>query len=413
MALLFVNSGIPAGRLQLSLFNLEGYPQDAYNVGYTIFKQDGTQVSGRNIPAVKVDTGRYEASWACSNVGGCYKIKWEYKPESGRPIEIICDDFFVVSPSFYQNFLAGAASGQPLSTACKAFYCGQALGDGDLSLYLKDANGFPANAYAVFWSIIDCCTGCPLIQRTEATPGAEIGSYYANWFVNLTGGEYRVKWEWMEEADSPLESACMTFSIICNDLFNVLGECVTSESFCVSPDGLDTCCIIKKIYIPVSNPCSPVGPGIPVVPVTDQCCPFEIPRVVHLTIQVLPAGGAYTTQPVYEIPSRIRKIMFYVTYKRGIAGGYANFRLMWGNGTEEIQSTMIDLDFVNIDTARSRQDAFMNDFKGPKPINDNQVNFAFETNVPGGSTTVRLLASEGGQVGAPGIISITLTAASD
>ena len=413
MALLFVNPGIPSGRLQLSLYNLDGYSQDVFNIGYTIFKQDGTQVSGRNISAIRVDTGKYEASWACSDIGGCYKIKWEYKSESGLPIEVICNDFFVVSSSYYQSYLADVISGQSLNGICKAFYCGQVLRDGDLNIYLKDVDGFPVNAYAVFWSIIDCCTGCPLVNRTEATPGLKIGSYYANWFVNLTGGEYKIKWEWMETADSPLESACMTFSIICNDLFNISGECVTSDSFCVSPDGLDVCCIIRKIYVPVSSPCSPVGPGIPVMPMVDQCCPFEIPRVVHLLEQNLPINGAFTNQSVYTIPSRIRKIMFYVTYQRNLAGGYGLFRLLWGNGTEETQSTMVDLDFTGVDTARSQQDSYMNDFKGPEPTTNNCINFSFETNVPGGATTVRLLVAEGGQVAAPGIISITLTAASD
>jgi hypothetical protein len=345
-------------------------------------------------------------------VGGCYKIRWEYYPESGLPAETICNDFFVISPSYYQNFLAGVASGQPLSEVCKAFYCGQMLRDGDLSIYLKDENGFPANAYAVYWSIIDCCTGCPLVSRTEATPGVETGSYYANWFVNLTGGEYKIKWEWMAEADSPLESACMTFSIICNDLFNVLGECVTSESFCVSADGLNTCCIVKKIYVPVSNPCSPVGPGIPVVPVTDQCCPFEIPRVVHLFTQVLPAGGAYSTQPAYQIPDRIREIIFYVRYKRGMEGGFPSLRLLWSDGEKEFQSSLRDVGFYSKNTALTSQDIFLNDLNGPEPSDDNWVNFLIETNRPGGTTSVRLLAAELGKPMAPGQIEITLTASS-
>jgi hypothetical protein len=126
----------------------------------------------------------------------------------------------------------------------------------------------------------------------------------------------------------------------------------------------------------------------------------------------LPAGGAFTNQVPYQIPARIRRVTFYVTYSRGTAGGYGVFRLLWGNGVEETQSTLIDCNFDTITTAGSSQDMFLNDLIGPAPVDGNPVSFTLELTIPGGATTVRLLAAEKGAIGAVGTVGITLTAAS-
>lgn len=402
--LLFVQPGTPRGKLQLSLHNLDGYPQDAYNVRWTVFKQDGTQVSGSRLPANKVTTGVYQATWNCSDTGGCYKVQWEYQVQSGSLVEQFCEDFFITTPSYYYDYLKAASSGLPLSTTCKAFYCGQTLGESDLVLYLKGPDGFPATAYAVYWTILNEC-GCPVTTRTEATPGSIAGSYYAPYYVNLAGGDYKIKWEFMESSDSPLQATCMNFSVICTNLFNVCST-ITRAPSCEPEVSCQVCCV------PIINICPSFVPSVSVV-TPQQCCSFEIPRVVHLLTQNLPTGGAYTQQPPYLIPSRIRTIIFYITYTRGAAGGFGLFKLMWGNGTEEIQSTMIDLDYHGINPANSMQDMYVNVLKGPEPIDNNPVSFGIEAKIPGGSTTVRLLAAEGGVLGAPGVVTITLTAASD
>lgn len=412
MSLLFVNSGTPNGNLRLNLVNLDGYPQDAVNVKWSVYKSDGSLISGFKQSATKVDTGIYQAPWNCSSVGGCYQIRWEYQLEYGQNIETYCSPFFVISPSYYQDFCAHRESGVSLSSACKAFFCGQSLSYDDLSLFLKDENGILTDAFLVRWTILDSCC-CPVTETKDASPGLTAGSYYANYYVNLRGGEYQIKWEYMKDAYSPLESASMNFSVVCNDLF--ISTCsVTQPSVNVQsiiPEG----CIESECVIPIRNvrPCTFPSSVIPMTPIIRDCCSFEIPRVVHLLEQILPVSGVFTNQSAYQIPTRIRKVTFYISYKRGMAGGYGLFRLMWGNGIEETQSTMIDLDFNSTNTSLSQQDMYLNDLKGPQPLNDNFVNFTIETRVPGGATTVRLLASEGGQTSNPGVIRITLTAASD
>jgi hypothetical protein len=101
-----------------------------------------------------------------------------------------------------------------------------------------------------------------------------------------------------------------------------------------------------------------------------------------------------------------------VTYSRGAPGGYALLQLLWGNGTDEAQSTLIDND-ITIEQPFSFQNTFLQDFEGPQPASDNPITFLIETSVPGGVTTVRLIATEGGAPGAPGTIGITLTASGD
>jgi hypothetical protein len=84
---------------------------------------------------------------------------------------------------------------------------------------------------------------------------------------------------------------------------------------------------------------------------------------------------------------------------------------MWGNGTEEIQETLLDLDYATFNQY-SIQNLSLQEFEGPIPPDNSPVNFMIEAGVPGGSTTVRLIATEGGVPGSPGTIGITLTASS-
>jgi hypothetical protein len=101
-----------------------------------------------------------------------------------------------------------------------------------------------------------------------------------------------------------------------------------------------------------------------------------------------------------------------VTYSYGAPGGYALLQLRWGNGTDEAQSTLIDLDFTP-QQPFSLQNTYLQDLEGPIPASSAAITFMIEAVVPGGATTVRLVAAEGGVPGAPGTIGITLTASSE
>ena len=90
-------------------------------------------------------------------------------------------------------------------------------------------------------------------------------------------------------------------------------------------------------------------------------------------------------------------------------GGRAALKLLWGNGVEEVQSTMVDEGFVDVNDT-SFQNMLLSVYNGPAPIDDSFVLFQIEAVVPGGAKTVRLLAAEAGNPGSPGVAEITLTA---
>ncbi len=100
-----------------------------------------------------------------------------------------------------------------------------------------------------------------------------------------------------------------------------------------------------------------------------------------------------------------------MTYIRGADGGYPVYQLLWSNGVEETQETMIDMDFTILDPSTVSQDMFLQNLSGPIPDSDNAVNSIFRVCVPGGATCVRLIAAEKGVIGTPGTLGITLTAA--
>lgn len=302
-------------------------------------------------------------------------------------------------------------------SGCSTFTCGQVVGPGDMPLFLKDENGLPANAFAVFWSVVDGC-GRTVVQRQAATAGASVGSYYASWTVGLLTGNYRIVWEWMDAADSPLAARVMNFSVVCQPaVFSM--SCGT---VCMIPATSDCGCSgVPAVSAPCSQlvvstscgsfACSSTGGSVAPVVIVNECCDFEVARTPHLPQQVLPAGGLFTSQPQYQIPAQIRRIVFYITYRRGAPGGRPLLRLLLGNGTEEVQSTMLDADFAPSGPT-AVQDLYLNDLRGPAPSTDDSVTFNLEVSVAGGIRTARLLLAETGMIGSPGTASISLTASS-
>lgn len=412
---ILVRAGGTSEDLRLVLRNDLGYLQDAHDVRWSIFYLDGRPASGARQTAVKDDTGQYRAPWSCVNSGGCYKVVWEYREESGGELNKVEQSFFVLDPSDFQCCPEDCAGAEPVP-GCSTFVCGQALGPGDMPLYLKDSDGLPANAFAVFWSVIDE-RGCTVVPKQAATAGASVGEYYASWTVGLLMGNYRIVWEWMDDADSPLSAKLMGFSVVCQPaLFSVAGGqvCMIHLPSSCSCGDLPPVVASPRCQVVVSPSCgtfacsSAVGPVAPIV-IVNSCCDFEVGRTVHLASQVLPAGGLFTSQAQYQIPPQVSRIVFYVTYTRGAPGGRSSVRLMLGNGTEESQSTMIDTDFSPSGPSAT-QDLFLNVLRGPAPDDDNPVTFNIEVSVAGGIRTARVLIAESGVPAAPGTAQITLTA---
>ncbi len=427
MAVFLTRNNLSSDDLRLFLSNSYGYAQDAASVKWTVYARDGKQVSGRSLPAIRKTTGQYYAPWFTNVPNGNYTVSWEVTQEFGGPTVTLTDFIFVVDPSSYQcnkpiNKDAVPVPGQ------FTFLTGQALGPGDLPLYLKNNAGAPQNAFAVFFTIFDPAGNCVTARTSALSDG--VGQYYAPFFVNLCSGNYVILWEWQSDQITPLKSTRMGFSVVDPPTpYSVVVPILCASSLFSFNCAHVTRPIMTRVLLaqceaPCATrcgepfrhePCSAFipPPPMPPGPVNPQCpCDFEISRAIHLDKQFLPPSGNFTNQAPYVIPAGIRHVTFYITYTYGAPGGYALLRLIWGNGTEEAQQTLIDTD-ITIVQPNSLQNTLLQDLEGPIPSTTAPVSFMIEASVPGGATTVRLIAAEGGIPGAPGTIGITLTASTD
>lgn len=415
----FVNRNLSRGDLTLYLRNGMDLPQDGYDVRWTVYKSDGQAASGYSVPAMRATTGEYYAPWGCARVGGCYYVDWQYSEAPGAPRQSWRQDFFVLgTDGCASSCCSTAPAGSPSTLDCGAFYSGQALGPGDLCLQVLDDDGLPTTAFIVFWTILDC-RGCPISPRTQASPGTTVGDYCVDWTV-CGLGSLKVKWEWMVDEDSPMESACSSFSVVNPPALFSMGWVSSSDPCHPCPPATSyswpaaVMASPQRCDVPRSNYCPPSPP--PSVIVVRECCSpggERIPRTVVLGSQVLPLGGLFTDQAPFVFSTAIRHLTFYIKYTHGVTGGFPVLRLMWGNGVEEIASTIINQSFIQFDGFLATNQMRVSDLLGPIPEGDAPISFMLESSVPGGSTMVRLLVAEGGQIGVPGTVEITLTGSSD
>jgi len=415
------------GGLKLSLSNDLGQAQDAASVRWTVYSASGSQMSGKGLPAVKSTVGEYYAPWFTDVSGGSYRIDWEIQDQSCAPSRTVSEHFFVVNPEMYTP--CGISPSVVVGEG--TFKVGSQLGAQDLPLYLSNADGMPQDAYAVFWTIV-CPKGRAVTPRSYAARSGT-GSYFAPWLVAVPGGDYNISWEFQQDVDSPLQSKVQGFYVLSPvpSFTIVLSSscCETSLQSCtevvqtraspvfIIPCGSGFSDVDPGFFQCGSAPraCAPCAPSVPVPPIMPNpsrsaCCAFEIPRIVHIPMGQLPAGCAYTTQPQYPIPTGVRHVTFYVTYTRGAPGGFPTFKLLWGNGTEEIQETTLEQCERNATSFSVTQSLFVQNLDGPAPSDGLPVSFSLETTVPGGANRVRLVAAEKGLCGIPGSLGITLTA---
>ncbi len=427
MAAFLSQTELSRGGLKLYLSNDLGQAQDAASVRWTVFSADGRRVSGRNLPATKATVGEYYAPWFSDVVGGGYRIDWEIQETACGPCRTVTNHFFVMDPALY----GPCGLSESVSLGAGTFMCGSQLGPGDLAVYLTGADGLPADAYAVFWTVVDK-SGRPVTPRTAASFAAT-GHYFASWQSSVPSGDYTIQWEFQQDADSPLQQTSQGFYVLSS---NAPTFAALIDLACYAPNPQSCTEVIRIVdstcmgsspcgtFLEVAPSCgcastancTPCPPSTIVSPTmpnpSSSCCAFDMPRVVHLATQTLPASGAFTSQPQYQIPTGVRKITFYITYSRGAPGGRAAFKLFWGNGTEEIQETIFDTDLENVDEPSAVQNLYLQTLDGPTPDDGAPVTFGIYVNIPGGSNRVRLLAAEKGVPGTPGSIGITITASS-
>jgi hypothetical protein len=99
-----------------------------------------------------------------------------------------------------------------------AFYRGQQLGRGDLSIYFTNASGTPSDAAEISYAIFDFTTGQEVLvgssQRVGANPS--VGEYYASIIIPLDAnlGSYRIRWTFRELIGAPIQRVVQEFEVI-------------------------------------------------------------------------------------------------------------------------------------------------------------------------------------------------------
>lgn len=111
-----------------------------------------------------------------------------------------------------------------------AFNPGQTIGQGDLDIFLTNAEGYAANAFSVSYAIYYVDPGPPesevLIGSPARTPlNPNVGEYYASLQVpaNATPGNYRIRWNFQQFAGSPLQQVVMEWAVVANGVLTTPG----------------------------------------------------------------------------------------------------------------------------------------------------------------------------------------------
>jgi hypothetical protein len=102
-----------------------------------------------------------------------------------------------------------------------AFLPGTVLGQGDLDIFLTNADGDPANAYEITYAIYFVSPGPPesevLIGSATRIPlNPNVGEYYASLQVptNATVGTYRIRWSFKQFASSAVQQVVQEWAVV-------------------------------------------------------------------------------------------------------------------------------------------------------------------------------------------------------
>lgn len=352
----------------ISFSDDSGYRVHPNLVTCCVFDSSGVEVAGFFNPAVKTKSG-FAFNWFPSKSGN-YSITW-------KADELEFQNSIFVYPKSIDKQLS-----ETPNSNLKNFLSSTTLSQSDLPIFFRDDHGNLVNPVHVVYSVLDSkgksVTGPSFIQAVQF----DIGSFYAQYTTPYLTGSYKIRWDFQKDIDSSLESSFMSFNVVapptrCSFVI-IHNSCFGNNKPPVQPPTVET-----EITGPVNQMHLPFGP--------------------------LPSSGVFTDQDPYVLPVGTRRISFFIAYQRGFSGGHASFRLFWNNGVEEVQETLIDSVYENVDSAHSNQSMYLQDTSGPSPADDNVIRFIMYLDVPPGIVSVRLRAAETGYPTLPGSCGITIT----
>ncbi len=236
----------------------------------------------------------------------------------------------------------------------------------------------------------------------------KVGHYYSQWYTGNRPGLYSIVWNYSINGKSYTKNQPFLVHKFEGNEKVIYIDAETAMKLCNNQCNqvfADTGCNHWQHECVSNAYCQPVN--------TQQCTNkqkhIDISRTAHIQTSVLPLNGSWTSQQQYYIPTGVEYITFYIGYKRNAINGYPSTRIMWGDGVNEFQETVVDSN-MHVDNSSSHHQVLsLQELDGPVPVDDSTVNSIIYTKIPGGVKSVRLLAREKGSVSNPGIITVTLT----
>lgn len=102
-----------------------------------------------------------------------------------------------------------------------AFQPGETIGRGDLDIFLQNAQGNPANAAEIYYTLYYVSPGPPEAEVQVGQPqripiNPAVGEYYASLMVpqGSTPGTYRIRWTFRELINSPQQQVVQEFAVV-------------------------------------------------------------------------------------------------------------------------------------------------------------------------------------------------------
>lgn len=140
----------------------------------------------------------------------------------------------------------------------------------------------------------------------------------------------------------------------------------------------------------------------------------ELPELPaeHIASAALPTAGEWTSASFFALPRTWSSVGFRVSYTAATPSVLARprMRIVWSDGTNDIESTVVDMALDVSGGHEASQGLFHSIYEWTEAVNDGEtIVFGLQSTVYPGATGVRLDVAEIGDTSAPGTVAVTIT----
>jgi len=205
------NQDLSRNDLVIYIRNDDGAFLDPFSVVYTIIDGQGSEHSGKDLPALRQGPGTYYAPLRTQMPNGAHLVKWSIKYSAESSSKTVLQNMFNLDPGTYAKLNAKTtpAKFRPPPSS-KTFITGYSTGPDDLAIYFTDLSGVRFDPYSVFCSIRE--KSGHIIVKRQAAQRASVGHFWVPYTATAKTGDFTVFWEYNRQPDDPLQSSLLPFS---------------------------------------------------------------------------------------------------------------------------------------------------------------------------------------------------------